>query len=230
MVEIFGRCSRLLNKITLNAGDDFFSRLCTKESDKLLSAFIFFLRGEESARSNTERYEHRIAQSGVLRQQVVAKPGNIVQRYPSVAQSGGRLISQIKNILNLLEILKHLGLAKPPTSLLLERDLLLLELSVLEVCRPAETFPVKTEESAALEVKTSTKARKSNPRSLLALGRLHKEILELIKSKERIQNLEIFSHFAHITRRTLKRKLSNLTKAGIIKRSAKAKKVFYTVL
>ena len=44
IAEIFGRCSRLLNKIALRMDDSFFSDLCFKESDKLLLEFIFFLK------------------------------------------------------------------------------------------------------------------------------------------------------------------------------------------
>ena len=60
------------------------------------------------------------------------------------------------------------------------------------------------------------------------LGTAHKEISEFIGSKERVQNVEVFAQFADTTRRTLKRKLSELVKAGAIKRLALGKKVFYT--
>ena len=243
MVEIFGKCSRLLNKIALNMEDGFFSLLCAKESDKLLSEFVFFLKGEERT--------GYIAQSGVLRQPVVAKPGNFVQREHHVAQTGIlqhqdivksddivqheyrvaqyhlQLTSQIKNILNLLDILKHLGLAKLPTSLLLEKNLLLLKLSVLNACQQIARPLTETEKPIALKI------RKTNLRRLPKLdppklGRTHQEVSEFIKGKERTQNLEVFNRFSHIGRRTLKRKLSELIKAGTIKRLTDGKKVFYT--
>lgn len=190
IVEIFGRCSRGLSKIALDAEDGFFSQLCVKESDKLLSEFIFFLKG-------TGAQEHHVAQYCLP------------------------LILRIKNILNLLDILKHLGFAKPPTSLLLERDLLLLKLSVLGVKRPMPVSSGKTEKPVAPKPE-----KKPHP---LALGRPHKEILEFIKGKERTKNLEIFNQFSHITRRTLKKNLSALVKANSIKRIANGKEVFYSV-
>jgi hypothetical protein len=200
IVEIFGRCSRLLNRIALNAEDGFFSQLCIKESDKLLSAFIFFLR-EEGDRS------------------VVRRP-QIVQREHRVAQYRLRLISQIKSALKLLEILKHLGLAKLPTSLLLEKDLLLLELAVLNTSRPAAVS------SGGTGKPVMPKPRKKL-RPLPRLDQTHKEILGFVKTKERVQNLEVFNQFAHISRRTMKRKLSELIKANAIKRFTDGKKVFY---
>jgi hypothetical protein len=221
IVEIFGKCSRLLNKTALNIEDDFFSRLCAKKSDKLLSEFIFFLRREGDG------HEHYIAQSGALRQQVVAKPGNIAQRKCNVAQCCQPLISQIKNILNLLDILKHLGLAKLSASLLLEKNLLLLKLSVLNICQSTTRLVTEAEKPAPLKIKKTGLRRlhKINPPKL---GQTHQEISEFIKSKERTQNLEVFSQFNYVGRRTLKRKLSELIKAGAIKRLTDGKKVFYT--
>lgn len=221
MVEIFGRCSRLLNKIVLNIEDSFFSDLYAKESDKLLSEFVFFLRREGEGRVG------HIAQSGVLRQLVVVKPGNVVQHECHVAQCCQLLISRIKNILNLLDILKHLGLAKPPTSLLLEKNLLLLKLSVLNACRPIARPLTEAEKPIALKIRKTNLRRlpKLNPSKL---GRTHQEVLEFIKSKERTQNLEVFSRFSHIGRRTLKKKLSDLARANVIKRIPDGKKVFYT--
>ncbi len=220
-VEIFGRCSRLLNKIALNTEDGFFSRLCAKESDKLLSEFIFFLRREG------EEHANYIAQSGVLRQRVVAKPGNIVQHEYRVAQCYQPLISQIKNILNLLDILKHLGLVKSPTPLLLEKNLLLLKLSVLNACQPMARLVTEAEKPVHLKIRKTNLRRlpKLNPPKL---GQTHQEISEFIKSKERTQNLEVFSRFGHIGRRTLKKKLSDLARANVIKRIPDGKKVFYS--
>ncbi len=197
MVEIFGRCSRLLNKIALNIEDGFFFQLCAKESDKLLSEFIFFLKEEGR--------EHR------------------------VAQSGKQLISRIRNILNLLDILKHLGLIKLPTPLLLEKNLLLLKLSVLNTCQPMTQLVTEMEKPVPLKKRKISLRRlpKLNPPKL---GQTHQEVLEFIKSQERTQNMEVFNRFSHIGRRTLKKKLSDLTRANVIKRIPDGKKVFYAAL
>ncbi len=196
MVEIFGKCSRLLNKIALNIEDGFFSQLCAEESDKLLSEFIFFLRGRRHA--------------------------------DYVAQCCQPLISRIKNILNLLDILKHLGLTKPPTPLLLEKNLLLLKLSVLNTCQSTARLITETEKPVPLKIRKTNLRRlpKLNPPKL---GQTHQEISEFIKSQERTQNLEVFSRFSHIGRRTLKKKLSDLARTNIIKRIPDGKKVFYAV-
>jgi hypothetical protein len=219
MVEIFGRCSRLLNKIVLNTEDGFFSQLCAKESDRLLSDFILFLKGEG--------HKPYIAQSGVLRQQVVVKPDNIVQHEPRVAQYCLQLISRIKNILNLLDILKHLGLAKPSTSLLLEKNLLLLKLSVLNAYQPTARLVAEAEKPAVLRTK-KTNSHRLPELDRPKLGQTHQEVSEFIKSKGRAQNVEVFNRFDHIGRRTLKRKLSDLVKANIIQRIPDGKKVFYS--
>ena len=201
-VEIFGKCSRLLHKIALDIEDGFFSQLCARESDKLLSEFIFFLRCEGEKHTGY------------------------------VAQYHLRLISRIKNILNLLEILKHLGLTKPPTPLLLEKNLLLLKLSVLNSCQPTARFMIETEKPVPLKIRKTNLRRlpKLNQPKLdpPKLGRTHQEVSEFIKSKERTQNLEVFSRFSHIGRRTLKKKLSDLARANVIKRIANGKKVFYS--
>ena len=220
MVEIFSKCSRLLNKIALNTEDSFFSQLCAKESDKLLSEFIFFLK--EGGR------EHRVAQNHILQHKNVAKYPQIVQRKLYVAQSGESLISQIKNILNLLDIIKHLSLIKPATPLLLEKNLLLLKLSVLNAYQPIARLITETEKPVPLKIRKPNLRRlpKSNPPKL---GQTHQEISEFIKSKERTQNLEVFSRFSHVGRRTLKKKLSDLARANVIKRIPDGKKVFYAI-
>lgn len=224
MVEIFGRCFRLLNKIVLNIEDSFFSQLCIKESDKLLSGFIFFLRCEG------EECGNRTAQNDILQHKNIAKYPQIVKYETYVAQSERQLISRIKNILNLLDILKHLGLAKPPTPLLLEKDLLLLELSVLDISKPMARLSKEVERPAIPKVKKTNPNPLPNPllNPFPKLGQAHREILEFIKNKERVQNLEVFSSFGHTSRRTLKRKLSELIKTNAIKRFTEGRKVFYS--
>jgi len=195
MVEIFGRCSRELNKVALNAKDGFFSRLCAEKSDKLLSEFIFFLK--EWGNKNTQ-HDTRVAQCGL------------------------GLIFQIKSTLNLLEILKHLGLAKPPTSLLLEKNLLLLELSVFDTLQPEPVLSGKAREPILPKPR-----KKPRPGPL---GQTHKVIAEFIKARGQVQNTEIFGQFGRISRRTLKRKLSDLIRANSIKRITNGKKVSYAAL
>ncbi|MEK7154425.1 MAG: hypothetical protein AAB792_02625 [Patescibacteria group bacterium] len=205
IVEIFGKCSRLLNKTALNIEDDFFSRLCAKKSDKLLSEFIFFLKRE--------------GRDG--------RPGAVAAHQRSyVAQYYQRLISKIEDILNLLDILKHLDLAEPSASLLLEKNLLLLKLSVLNAVSQTAAFCGKAEKPVPLKPKKPPRKKPSS--SILTPA--HLEISEFVRSKERVQNSEVFSQFPQISRRTMKRKLSELIKSGAIRRFTDGKKVFYAAL
>ena len=57
----------------------------------------------------------------------------------------------------------------------------------------------------------------------------HKEIKEFVVSRGQVRNTDVFAEFSGITKRTLKRKLSELIRAGVIKRLAQGKKVFYGV-
>ncbi len=193
MVPIFASCSRLLSSVAQNLGDKFFFDLCEKESDKLLSEFIRFLKFSEGDRAD-------------------------------VAQCASTLILQIKNIINLLSIFNHLGITKPPTSLALERDLLRLWLSVLDSGGAGlinQRVPMRV---------GSKEIKKVKPRHKFVLSPKHKEILELIKNNEMVQNLEIFGKFADISKRTIKRKLSELIKSNNIKRKTDGKKVFYVAV
>lgn len=223
MAEIFGRCSRLLNKIVLKAGDGFFGRLCAKESDKLLSEFIFLLKGEY--------FGVFTAQNEELKRQGAIRGGNTGGLECYVAQCKMRLVFRIEKILSLLNILKHLDLVKPPTSLLLEKNLLLLKLAVLDISEPGAQTPKEIKKQTAPRAGETVSADLPEPKSnQLQLGRLHHEVLEFIKSKDRVQNMEVFSRFGKVSRRTMKRKLSELTRARAIKRIAEDRKVFYSVL
>jgi hypothetical protein len=225
MAEIFGRCSRLLNKVALKTEDEFFSRLCAEEADKLLSEFVFLLRGEYFRVSAVQREK--------LQGQDAAKNGG-AEKLLYVAQCEMRLALRIEKILSLLNILKHLGLIKPPTSLLLEKNLLLLKLALLDV------FKIKVSKAQITREKkervTSSKEKKTLPvlskpkPNQIELGKSHRKVLEFIKSKGRVQNTEVFSQFRNFSRRTVKKKLSELARAKMIKREAEGKKVFYSVL
>jgi len=131
------------------------------------------------------------------------------------------LIFQIQNTLNLLEVFKHLQITEPTTPLLLEKNLLLLKLAILDTCR---TSPLP--KAGGASVKKPKKKSNASPR---ALSETHNQISDLIRSRDRIQNMEIFSQFPAISKRTLKRKLSELIKSGVITRRTEGKKVFYAI-
>jgi hypothetical protein len=223
MAEIFSRCSRLLNKIALKAEDEFFGRLCAEEADKLLSEFVFLLKGEYFGIS--------AAQKEKLQGQGAVKNGGAGRAKYNVAQCKMRLLFRIEKILDLLNILRHLGLAKPPTSLLLEKNLLLLKLAVLDISKPKMQANKEKKEQVASNAEKKTLPVLSKPKpNQLKLGQSHYKVLEFIKSKGRVQNTEVFSQLKNFSRRTLKRKLSELAQAEAIKRITDGKKVFYSVL
>jgi hypothetical protein len=222
MAEIFGRCSRLLNKVALETGDKFFSRLCAEESDELSFEFIFFL--EEYSRTSVSRREELRSQNA-LGNSSKTRPGSYV------AQCEVRLFFRIEKILSLLNILRYLNLVKQSTSLLLEKNLLLLKLAVLNVSGLTVQTVRKKNERAASELEETVSNSLPEPKSnQLRLGRLHYEVFGFIKSKGRTQNKEVFSQFGEVSRRTIKRKLSELVQVKAIKRVAEGRKVFYSVL
>ncbi|MBI2063657.1 MAG: hypothetical protein HYT65_01535 [Candidatus Yanofskybacteria bacterium] len=222
LIKTFAGCFRLIAKLNAGIKDGFFVDLISEESEKLLAGYIKFLKIEGDELDNSY-----VAQNHILQQKIVAKYPYIVQRSVYVAQCRVELTSQIKKLLNLLNILNYLNLSNPTTPLLLERELLKLQL-LLARSKPLLTIKVRGVDNIKNQEKSDKNLKKSS--ELQKLGTVHKEIAEFIGSKERVQNVEVFAQFADTTRRTLKRKLSELVKAGGIKRLALGKKVFYSVV
>jgi len=240
LIKTFANCFRLLVKLNADTQDGFFVDLLAGESDKLLAEYIELLKttGENKPTERTtsqvvqnarlamsyKQHLHNVAQTKILQHQNVAKSADIVQHLSNVAQCRHTLVSRIKSILNLLNILNHLDLAKAATPLLLKRELLKLQLLLLNYNRP-ESLPRGIEVSGNLAAqKNNDKNKNTKP---VELNELHKQIAGFIQSKERVQNIEVFGQFADTTKRTLKRKLSELIKAGVIQKQAKGKEVYY---
>ena len=178
--------------------DKFFVDLLDEGSEKLLGQYAIFLKCE----------------------------GMAVGSGTHVAQCRVTLIFQIKNILYLVSVLRHLRFTKEITPLLLERDLLSLELTIMNNAwragsgvRKGEYHPAPPGPMPAISARID---------GLGNLGRTHKQIAEFIASHDRVQNLDIFKKFSGIARRTLKRKLSELIGAEVIKRFTEGKRVFYS--
>jgi hypothetical protein len=194
-VSAFGKTFRLLNVIALKTSDDFFSELCGKQADKLLSAFIEFLKEEGTT---------------------------------NVAQLRHNLIFQKEAILDILSVLKYLKLTDSVPPLLLEKNLLLLESAISDITKSSV---IKVKKRSNVEAKVSKpKIKIQTQVSTSKLTDFHNQILALIKSKDSIQNLEIFSQFPAISKRTLKRRLSELISSGAIVRQTQGKKVFYSAI
>lgn len=179
--------------------DGFFAELLSDESENLLRAYAGFLKNGGSGQAI-----NRVAQHITIK----------------------NLIFQIKNLLNLVSVLNHLDFKKSISPLLLERDLLLLELQLMEDAQSNLNvhFERGRQNPTLLRPIASAPIRTNNFEDM---GPGHKEIADFITGYERVQNTEVFKKFPNIARRTMKRKLSELVGAGAIKRFAEGKKVFY---
>lgn len=235
--EIFARCYRLMYQVGASISDEFFADLWSRESDRLLSDFIIFLRvrGERlaqgqsksdfSARPDLAKVgKSMIPQSNPSQHsENVAKNGRIVQCLDNVAQCSKALGTRLQKIFELLEILKHIGQTDAATPLFLERELLKLRLAVLN------SIDLPKQLKNQKDRRFSESSRSPSPvQDETKLFGVYKEILNFIKSRgDQIQNTEIFARFGNIHRRTIKRKLSDLVLSGFIIRSAKGKRVYY---
>lgn len=217
LVKIFAKCFRLLAKLNADTQDDFFVVLLAGESDKLLAEYVELLKttGENKP---TERTTSQVVHSARLAMSYKMLYKN------NVAQCRQTLVSQIKNLLLLVGIIKHLELFGDTTPLLLERELLKLQLLLLNYDQ-SKLLPRGAEVSNNLVIKKNNDNNKNA--KPVKLNELHKQIAGFIQSKERVQNIDVFGQFASTTRRTLKRKLSELIEAGVIKKQAKGKEVYY---
>ena len=130
-----------------------------------------------------------------------------------VAQSGREIIYCIGNILNLLAILRHLNLLNQTTSLLLEKELLFLKSSVLDFKKQSS----KSAKNRKGDRQPSAKLLKDSvQKPVFSLNQSHNEIASFVRSKGKVRNIEIFTKFTDTTKRTTKKKLSELVKAGVI--------------
>ncbi|MEK7151188.1 MAG: hypothetical protein AAB784_00535 [Patescibacteria group bacterium] len=189
LVTIFARTFRLLNKLSADLNNDFLVKLLDRESENLFLRYIKFLKFKGSASGSSY-----------------------------VVQCSTELIFQIKNILNIVYILKY---TKPDTPLLLERNLLLLELTILNFSNKKNTIKLNSH-SHKIELRQN-KSKSSS----YSLSQDHKQIIEFVLLNKRVQNIEVFGKFSGVSKRTLKRKLSELIQMNLIKRFSEGKKVFY---
>ncbi len=136
-----------------------------------------------------------------------------------VAQCRDRMVSYVEDFLEFIRISKHLKLTELTTSLLAEQNLLNLKLHLLDL-KVREIKLVKTEKPVR---KIEKKPKATNELSLV-----HKQITSFISQNGKTQNLDVFKKFSIISKRTLKRKLSELIQADSIKRITEGKKVFYS--
>ncbi len=135
----------------------------------------------------------------------------------------GHLILKIKNFNKLGEILRHLELIETIEYFNLKKELLSLELGLVNFMIANRKEQKTSKEKNAVTIKEVSSEKINN-----LIGDTHKEIIDFINGKEKVQNLEIFDKFSFVTRRTLKRKLSELVSSRILNRIPLGKKVFYS--
>jgi hypothetical protein len=183
------------------------SRLLTRLSLQVKDDFFSGLCEQEAT-----QFLEQFVRFLKLNSRVGKTSSNIVRR-------DHELYNQIQNIIRLLEIVKYLNLSEPITPLFLERELLKLKNSIIG-------FYVLTPD---LNAKAEKPSRSVISEELKKMGHLHQRIFDLVKSQGQIQNSEIFKTIPGLSRRTLKRKLSELVKLNVIRRVSEGKKVVYSI-
>ncbi|MBI4160751.1 MAG: hypothetical protein HY506_02475 [Candidatus Yanofskybacteria bacterium] len=242
IVGIFGGCYRLMYRMGAVMSDQFFAGLWSRESDGLLSDFIVFLkiRGEVLAQTGIARALAVQKESPVESESSPEESGRtraddskffsqrkIAQRNFYVAQCRGKLIERATNILDLLEIIKHVGQTDIATPLLLERDLLKLQLAI---SNSSGARKVRQNSGSKIGDSTVSDAKPKSP-AKIRLDEKHNDILDFIRSRgEQVRNTEIFARFPGVHRRTIKRKLSDLVFLKLISRTSHGKQVFYRII
>lgn len=202
LVAIFGKCSRLINKIALETGDDFLARLYLENSDFLTSEFIIFLRSS-----------------------------GIVSCKNNVAQYIGyfKLSARVRAVINLIKISEHFDFTGVPTPLLLERELLVFQSAVLdffaknqERLEPkgaARTGDVKEASGVNKFLKPKLKpkvAENQKTTEAESFDETAERILEVVKKQPGLTLKEVNNLVADLNRRTIERKLNDLIKLGFV--------------
>lgn len=212
IVEIFGKCYRLLNKLILNLKNSSLSDLLTKKSDNLLSEFIIFL--------NDRKYWDKKNSEGTY---------NVAQYYKLK-----RLTFEIKSIIDLLEILLTLNIISANPLLSLERDLLSLKLNVLNFSF-SKKMPDKKRESEDNEGKKIIKVAETKPqkpkvrtkKEKIPLEKIRKEVLDFIKNNGRVSTIDLLNGLPDLSQRTIQRRTSELVRSGIINKFNDGRKTSY---
>lgn len=154
------------------------------------------------------------------------------------------LVQRTNGLLQSLGTLHHLNKVSTLDLLNGERELLILK-KVLSSVKSLEGFRVKTEkkivksaeakfleralavqESPVDKSKVSPRAKLSQPAKM---NPIKKQLLEYITSKREVLNLEIFDRMPNLTRRSIKRHLSELISGGYVHRQSEGKKVYYRI-
>jgi len=168
------------------------------------------------------------AQTGLLRHQDGTKSSDIVRRMNHVVQCQIALIYQIKNLINILLILKTNNFDKVNT-LLAYRNLLRFESSIYDFSKTnfkdLELQKKNSKNGGELNVK---KPVTQSPQNKIKLNDTKREILKHMERQGKsVLNKELFDKFSNISKRNIKRNMKELIDDDLVSRKAEGKKVYY---
>jgi DNA-binding transcriptional ArsR family regulator len=202
LVAIFGKCSRLINKIVLEVGDDFFTQLYLENSDFLMSEFIIFLEnsGTTSGKNNVAQYTNYL-----------------------------KLSWRIDTLIDLIKISKHLNFIGVNTPLSLERSLLVFKLAILDFLQKKKDDSKEGLKSEKIvgnnDFEKTVKIVEPD-----SFDETAKKILEIVKKQPGLTLKEVNNLLTDLSRRTMERKLRDLIGLGFIRRDKKdGKKILVSI-
>ena len=151
----------------------------------------------------------------------------------------GKLISDTDDILEILELISHLGIIKKIAPLLLaSRSLLVLKLEILKTKNNLAISLKNKEDSAPVIIPKLDNKDQASVVNIVTSQKNIKQKLELNPSKEKILNFikkspnarpkDIIHEFNALSDRTVKRNLGELLRVGLINKKIENKAVYYS--
>lgn len=132
-------------------------------------------------------------------------------------QAGKFLFLELNSLQDLFSMMVHLKIIQPLSFATIEKEVLVFKKYILgsQESNPKKSIVNIKEVSGSISYNRPV------------LNPLKKRILGFINKEGEILNLEVFGQFKEVSKRTLKRHLSDLINMGYIDRESQGKKVFY---
>ena len=137
------------------------------------------------------------------------------------------LYSKLDNLIQVAEILHHAGEVNKIDLLHMLKSLLLFKGRMLESKKllqladsPAKLKNEAVDQVISVPKQVIPKYAKLNP--------IKKDLLGIIKNKKEVLNLDLFALMPSLSKRSIKRHLSELIHSGYVSRKSQGKKVYYT--
>lgn len=153
-----------------------------------------------------------------VRKQLEDSLGSFINFLKTESAKPQEISFQLANIATTLSIFSHLKKISISDTLTIERDILIFKKSLL-------SFELIPHRKKSIVINKADYI--SAPRNNSNINITQKRILGFIESGNEVLNIEIFNHFKDISKRTLKRHLSQLITGGYINRKSQGKKVYY---